>query len=138
VALILFFCFLAAGIIMQFVTSHMEGQKGRGTPTSTVPTADAPPAVGIDVHCDIAGGGYRVTPKWPGDIEGLAGYRVRLETGLVGELGLWTDKYSPYQLKRLYKLPPGIPIELSVVAEMKDGRRSPEGRGRIVLPASAC
>ena len=124
--------------IMKFANDMADDARKRASGPDAPPTVEAPPNVELNVNCGVPGRGYRVTPKWPGDIEGLKGYRVKLETGLAGEMGLWTMQWSTVELKPLHQLPPGIPIEISMVAEMIDGRRSPQGRGRVVLPPEPC
>ncbi len=112
--------------------------KGLQEKTTNDLAAPPPPAVSAEVRCDGPGAGYRVVPVWPGDRPGLSGYRARLESGFVGELGLWRSAATPQDLQALYQLPPGIPVELSMVAEMTDGRVSPPGRGSITLPPTPC
>ncbi len=133
---------LLIGFLLNFIDNLAEQSQDQtsqlGAAAPGAPERLLPPQVVLQVSCPIRGAGYRVTPNWPGDVQGLSGYRVRLETGLVGEMGLWTKKWAVHELKPLYRLPPGIPIEVSMVAEMADGRRSPEGRGRVDLPPEPC
>ena len=124
---------LLSGIFMKGVEELVTNRP----PAAPVSALEAP-NVEVQAHCDAPGAGYRVALVWPGDLEGLVGYRVRLENGFAGDLGLWRGWQTPGDLDPLVKLPPSIPVEISMVAEMTDGRRSPAGRGSITLPAQPC
>ena len=46
---------------------------------STTTTPVAPPAVGFTATCPAPGGGWQLTPIWPGDVPGLVRYDVEVQ-----------------------------------------------------------
>lgn len=134
----------AVGVVLRDRTTASAGAPGGAAAATSAAPAAAPGAgptgVALAVSCPDPGLGWTVTPLWPGQPDGTAGYDVswRAADGPTWiPAGRWSaaDQGPPTTLGNL---PPGTGVAVRLVARDAQQRTTGERIGAATTPATPC